>query len=201
MGIQMLLCRFRSHKMIKTCLPDWQLYKQSGSLDHPGFMFFIEVIPRGVLTTSAPCITWQVVTGLLNSTSSNRDDSRLALSQWETSLQSNAASHWPGTNLESTPYKKCDTTRSRSNHNGVLNVPSNWNIIQITWTCLRANPIYQIPWVLLYWQRKEPWHVYNGFRLLDPYEGNPPSPVDSPHKGKKYWDNWCFLWYCSSTRD
>ena len=29
-------------------------------------------------------------------------DSRLAPSQWETSLQSNAISHWLGTNLEST---------------------------------------------------------------------------------------------------
>ena len=31
----------------------------------------------------------------------NRDDSRLAPSQWETSLQSNAVSHWLGANLES----------------------------------------------------------------------------------------------------
>ena len=33
-----------------------------------------------------------------------RADSRLAPSQWETSLQSNAVSHWLGTNLESTLY-------------------------------------------------------------------------------------------------
>ena len=32
---------------------------------------------------------------------SDRADSRFALSQWETSLQSNAVSHWQGTNLES----------------------------------------------------------------------------------------------------
>ena len=32
----------------------------------------------------------------------NRADSRLAPSQWDTSLQSNAVSHWLGTNLEST---------------------------------------------------------------------------------------------------
>ena len=32
---------------------------------------------------------------------SSRADSRLALWQWETSLQSNAVSHWLGTNLES----------------------------------------------------------------------------------------------------
>ena len=31
----------------------------------------------------------------------NRVDSRFVLSQWETLLQSNAASHWLGTNLES----------------------------------------------------------------------------------------------------
>ena len=31
-----------------------------------------------------------------------RADSRFALSQWETSLQSNVVSHWLGTNLEST---------------------------------------------------------------------------------------------------
>ena len=30
-----------------------------------------------------------------------RDDSKLALRQWEMSLQSNAASHWLGSNLES----------------------------------------------------------------------------------------------------
>ena len=34
-----------------------------------------------------------------------RDDSRLAPSQWETSLQSNAVSHWLGANLESAPTK------------------------------------------------------------------------------------------------
>ena len=33
----------------------------------------------------------------------SRADSRLAPSQWETSLQSNAVSHWLGANLESTP--------------------------------------------------------------------------------------------------
>ena len=33
-----------------------------------------------------------------------RDDSRFAPIQWETSLQSNAISHWMGTNLESTLY-------------------------------------------------------------------------------------------------
>ena len=30
-----------------------------------------------------------------------RADSRIALNQWETSLQSNAVSHWLGANLES----------------------------------------------------------------------------------------------------
>ena len=36
-----------------------------------------------------------------------RDDSRLAPSQWETSLQSNAVSHWLGANLESALYVVC----------------------------------------------------------------------------------------------
>ena len=36
---------------------------------------------------------------------SNRADSRLAPSQWETPLQSNAVSHWLGANLESTLLK------------------------------------------------------------------------------------------------
>ena len=34
-----------------------------------------------------------------------RADSRLATSQWETSLQSNSVSHWLGANLESSLYK------------------------------------------------------------------------------------------------
>ena len=37
-----------------------------------------------------------------------RADSRFAPSQWETSLQSNAASHWPGANLElALQYHSC----------------------------------------------------------------------------------------------
>ena len=36
----------------------------------------------------------------------NRDDSRLVPSQWETSLQSNAVSHWLGANLESALIKR-----------------------------------------------------------------------------------------------
>ena len=35
-----------------------------------------------------------------------RADSKLAPSQWEMSLQSNAISHWLGTNLESALYMK-----------------------------------------------------------------------------------------------
>ena len=35
----------------------------------------------------------------------NRADSRFAPGQWETSLQSNAVSHWLGANLESALYK------------------------------------------------------------------------------------------------
>ena len=38
----------------------------------------------------------------------NRADSRLAPSQWETSLQSNAVSHWLGANLESALWKDQD---------------------------------------------------------------------------------------------
>ena len=34
----------------------------------------------------------------------NRADSRIALNQWETPLQSNAVSHWLGTNQESALY-------------------------------------------------------------------------------------------------
>ena len=38
---------------------------------------------------------------LIQSTGSSKVDSRLAPSQWDTSLQSNAVSHWLGANLES----------------------------------------------------------------------------------------------------
>ena len=41
-----------------------------------------------------------------------RADSRLALSQWETSLQSNAVSHWLGPSLESTLYTHKHTPAS-----------------------------------------------------------------------------------------
>ena len=37
----------------------------------------------------------------INNGHDNRADSRLAPSQWETSLQGNTVSHWLGTNLES----------------------------------------------------------------------------------------------------
>ena len=39
----------------------------------------------------------------------HRDDSRLAFSQWETALQSNAVSHWLGANLESALISPCTT--------------------------------------------------------------------------------------------
>ena len=45
------------------------------------------------------CITWHSVTGSFCHTT--RDDFRFAPSQWDTSLQSNAVSHWLGANLES----------------------------------------------------------------------------------------------------
>ena len=41
------------------------------------------------------CLMWPI----------NRADSRFAPGQWETSLQSNAVSHWLGANLESALYK------------------------------------------------------------------------------------------------
>ena len=60
-----------------------------------------------------PCITWSHVIdhvlGRINrSSTSIRSiaDSRLAPSQWETSLQSNAISHWLGENLESALLEK-----------------------------------------------------------------------------------------------
>ena len=40
-------------------------------------------------------------------TTQNRTDSRLAPSQWEMLLQSNAVSHWLGTNLESALQNHC----------------------------------------------------------------------------------------------
>ena len=37
----------------------------------------------------------------------------IALSQWETSLQSNAVSHWQGTNLESALIMQVDDAKMR----------------------------------------------------------------------------------------
>ena len=52
---------------------------------------------RAVLEISAYCYFYM----LFHLTTNCRADSRLAPSQWETSLQSNAVSHWLGANLES----------------------------------------------------------------------------------------------------
>ena len=55
-------------------------------------------------------------------------DYRLAPSQWETSLQSNAVSHWLGTNLESA--LKCDVT-CRRNDTGISEV---WTLaVHLPW--------------------------------------------------------------------
>ena len=50
-------------------------------------------------------------------------DSRFAPSQWETSLQSNAVSHWLGANLESAPYFIMD----------MQYVPYGWLTVTDTW--------------------------------------------------------------------
>ena len=47
------------------------------------------------------CLTFCYCMGYIVSTQCHRADSRFAPSQWETSLQSNTASHWLVTNLES----------------------------------------------------------------------------------------------------
>ena len=48
------------------------------------------------------CVGWKSNAYPLKKLHQSRVDSRLAPSQWEMSLQSNAVSHWLGTNLEST---------------------------------------------------------------------------------------------------
>ena len=67
----------------------------------------------------------------------HRADSRLAPSQWETSLQSNVVSHWLGAKLESSLY-----------HIHIGNNPSNY--IQIiffwTWTKIFTNTMINNSW-------------------------------------------------------
>ena len=57
-----------------------------------------------IITNWCPGLIWENIKIYVNSISfltiKYRADSRLALGQWETSLQSNAVSHWLETNLE-----------------------------------------------------------------------------------------------------
>ena len=57
----------------------------------------------------------------------NRDDSRFAPSKWEMSSQSNAVSHWLGTNLESALYKNPTSSQWRLQIIYSLPVSATWH--------------------------------------------------------------------------
>ena len=62
-------------------------------------LWWLDEFPYVLRIVSITCVYSLVVAH--TSSSVNRADSRLGPGQWETSLQSNAVSHWLGANLES----------------------------------------------------------------------------------------------------
>ena len=75
------------------------------------FHDWVEVINGNVFAK------YQILFGIPTSPINSRGDSRFASSQWETSLQSNAVSHWLGANLESAlSSKRCRPKWSCSLH-------------------------------------------------------------------------------------
>ena len=77
----------------------------------PEILFIFCISSRTVLMVAtfkrftvnlAPTLRWPGIRGVASTFPTA--DSRLAPSQWETSLQSNAVSHWLGANLESALY-------------------------------------------------------------------------------------------------
>ena len=88
----------------------------------------------------------------------NRADSRLAPSQWERSLQSNAVSDWLGTNLESTLYKEIHVS-------GIINkylskyTCKECECILTRWPLMRLD----VPCVLTHWPLEVvvKYHKYN----------------------------------------
>ena len=66
---------------------------------------------RGHRYVRKPCVAVMIPTPRIY----RRADSRLAPSQWETSLRSNAVSHWLGASLESSLYRPHPHSCSREN--------------------------------------------------------------------------------------
>ena len=58
-----------------------------------------------------------------------RTGSRLGPSQWETSLQSNAVSHWLGTNLESALHHYVKTTSFWCDNDVIIASCDHWNVM------------------------------------------------------------------------
>ena len=67
-----------------------------------------------------------------------RADSRFAPSQWETSLQSNAVSHWLGTNLESALILPEDEPRITFESTAIIMLKINW--------CWASWEIWNVHW-------------------------------------------------------
>ena len=74
---------------------------------------------------------YHTITLLQNTHNRNRADSRLAPSQWETSLQSNAVSHWLGTNLESALRYPRNTRNGmrKSWHGNAFCITDHWSLV------------------------------------------------------------------------
>ena len=73
----------------------WVIMGRRGVSQNTGILVVLASLCCGLYSIT---LFWTLYFGLCYNT---RADSRLAPSQWETSLQSNAVSHWLGTNLES----------------------------------------------------------------------------------------------------
>ena len=76
---------------------------------------------------------------------SSRVDSRLAPSQWETSLQSNTVSHWLGTNLESAlgqGHVRWISVNSQSDVSQLIFIELNENFVSSTTDVLSNNLVH-----------------------------------------------------------
>ena len=140
-----------------------------------------------------------------------RADSRLVPSQWETSLQSKAVSHWLGTNLESALYcqwnlKECnihDNLRVRSERCGCL----------VTWFCNHlipkpgnqtAAPLWPDPYVYVVTRPQRLELTFGCWNYNIPWEKDTTMTTDAlapcvtNHQQPSYWlcginSSWSFI--------
>ena len=101
-------------------------------------------------------------------------DSRLAPSQWEMSLQSNAISHWLGANLESALYTLLMTSSAWWVHYQQL-ISAHWNSNSLNWYCWFS--LRQVQLSPKYHKTSNIRHTLVGNKIVDHLDVVGASPV------------------------